>query len=137
MKINLKDLDYQFKKKPILVGGKAKEYYEIRKSGADIDLIISSEDYGGFSKKYPDCACEIWGDLGVKIRGYEIWRTICLFDYEYYLEDCIEKDDYKIVSLEKLLFMTALGIKKPKYLADLYLIVDKILKDKYQNYPKK
>lgn len=30
-----------FVEKPILIGGMAMEYYEMRKAGADIDLIIS------------------------------------------------------------------------------------------------
>jgi hypothetical protein len=34
-----------FKKKPVLIGGMAKEYYGLRKTGMDIDLVISDEDY--------------------------------------------------------------------------------------------
>jgi hypothetical protein len=36
-----------------------------------------------------------------------------------------------IISLEKLLFLKALGMKKDKYRVDLELIVKKILDDKY------
>lgn len=35
----------RFESKPILIGGMAMEYYGIRKSGADIDLVIRDEDY--------------------------------------------------------------------------------------------
>lgn len=34
-----------FSNKPILVGGMAMEYYGLRKSGNDIDLVVSDEDY--------------------------------------------------------------------------------------------
>lgn len=41
----LKEKNLNFTKKPILIGGMAMEYYGMRKSGADIDLIICDEDY--------------------------------------------------------------------------------------------
>lgn len=47
MIISLQKLEYTFKKNPLLVGGKAKEYYGIRKAGDDVDLIISGKDYEG------------------------------------------------------------------------------------------
>lgn len=124
--VNFSLLQYQFIKKPLLVGGKAKEYYGIRKSGKDTDLIISQTDYENLTKHYPKNNADLGGDLGVKVHGFEIWSTICWFDYNFLSEGSIEKESYKIISLEKLLFLTALGIKKPKYLEDLRLIVAKI-----------
>ena len=41
---------YKFKYPPILVGGKAMEYYNLRKTGHDIDYIISKYDYNKLSK---------------------------------------------------------------------------------------
>ena len=35
----------QFSSKPILIGGQAMEYYDIRKSGKDIDFVITDKDY--------------------------------------------------------------------------------------------
>ncbi len=134
MEINLKVLDYQFKTKPLLVGGKAKEYYEVRKSGNDTDLIVTPEDYEGLAKKYPQNLADLWGDLGVKVHGFEIWKTICLYGYDFLSAGAIEKEDYKIISLEKLLFLTALGIKKRKYQDDLKLIVDKIFEIQYKDF---
>ncbi len=134
MNIDLSKLNYSFKNKPLLVGGKAKEYYEIRKSGEDIDLIVSSVDYEALVKLYPDNRKDVWGDFGVAVYEFEIWKTICQFDYDYLSESSIEMEDYRIISLEKLLFLTALAIKTQKYLDDLYLIVDKVLKLKYKDF---
>ena len=132
IKIDLSNLDYKFIQKPLLVGGKAKEYYEIRKSGIDTDLIVSSEDYESLAEKYPANLKDLFGDKGVIINDFEIWKTICLYDYDFLSEDATEVDDYKIISIEKLTFLTALAIKKEKYLEDLKLLVDKVLEIKYK-----
>ncbi|MCA9380701.1 hypothetical protein KC678_00360 [Candidatus Dojkabacteria bacterium] len=132
IKIDLSNLDYKFIQKPLLVGGKAKEYYEIRKSGIDTDLIVSSEDYESLAEKYPANLKDLFGDKGVIINDFEIWKTICLYDYDFLSEDATEVDDYKIISIEKLTFLTALAIKKEKYLEDLKLLVDKVFEIKYK-----
>ena len=132
MVIDLTPLDFEFISKPLLIGGKAKEYYGIRKAGADIDFVITTQDYERLAKKYPDNLKDL--DLGVIIHGFEIWRTICQFDYAYLSEHAEEKETYEIISLEKLLFLTALGMKKDKYKKDLALIVDKIFEIKYKDF---
>ncbi|OGK17751.1 hypothetical protein A3F32_01220 [Candidatus Roizmanbacteria bacterium RIFCSPHIGHO2_12_FULL_42_10] len=125
-KIDLLPLKYQFTSKPLLVGGRAKEYYGIRKSGPDTDLVVSQKDYENLAKKYPENKADLFGDLGVKLFGFEIWSTISWFNYDFLSEGSIGEKSYKIISLEKLLFLTALAIKKPKYLDDLRFIVRKI-----------
>ena len=45
MDIDLTPLDFEFSSKPLLIGGKAKEYYGLRKAGADIDFVITAADY--------------------------------------------------------------------------------------------
>jgi hypothetical protein len=127
MNLNLTKLKYSFKKKPLLIGGKAMEYYGLRKAGNDIDLIVDVEDIAELIKLFPNRIKDLWGDLGVCPFEFEIWKTICLFDYSYYKKGAIEKDDYLIISLENLLFMKALALKKEKYLNDLKLIVNHIL----------
>lgn len=134
LNIDFSKLNYEFISKPLLVGGKAKEFYGIRKSGIDTDLIITTKDYEALSKHYPDNLKDLWGDLGVCIYDFEIWKTICQFDYEFLSEGAEEKDNYKIISLEKLLFLTAMGMKKEKYHKDLELIVEKIFEIKYQDF---
>ena len=136
MDIDLSVLNYRFTAKPLLIGGKAKEYYKIRKSGPDTDLVVTEKDYLSLSVLYPDGKKDLWGDKGVIIKGFEIWRTICLFDYDYLSREALETENYKIISLEKLLFLTALGIRKDKYLEDLKLIVEKIFEIQYKDFDK-
>jgi hypothetical protein len=134
MDVDLNKLHYSFTKKPLLIGGKAMEYYGLRKSGWDIDFVASEEDVMKLIELYPQRVKDLWGDLGVCPYEFEIWRTINLFDYTYYKEKAIEKDTYLIISLEKLLVMKALAIKKEKYLKDVNLIVNHIIEDQETKY---
>ena len=45
--------NFKFKNPPILVGGKAMEFYGLRKAGDDIDYIISKADYERLLKIIP------------------------------------------------------------------------------------
>lgn len=131
--IDLSKLNYFFKKKPLLIGGLAKEYYGIRNSGPDIDFVVNTTDYEQLANLYPKNTVDLFGDLGVKIHDFEIWKSICLFDYDFLSEHSEEKENYRIISLEKLLFLTALASKKEdKYQKDLKLIIAKILEKQYQ-----
>jgi len=131
MLIDLTKLNFTFTSPPLLIGGKAMEYYNLRPAGADIDFVVSQEDYLRLRTQYPECLREIWGDLGVCPFEFEIWRSICLFDYDYLSPGALEQDGYRVISIEKLLFLKALGYKVEKYRKDLELIVDRILKDNY------
>lgn len=53
MKIDFSLLNYNFMKKPLLVGGMAMEYYGLRKAGRDIDLIVAQEDHSALKKLFP------------------------------------------------------------------------------------
>jgi len=131
MEINLKILDYNFLHKPLIIGGKAMEYYGLRKAGLDIDLVIHTEDHNILKIKYPNNIKDLYGDIGICEYGFEIWNQICTFDYEYLNLNAIEETEYKIISLEKLLFLKALAIKIPKYNNDLKLVVELILNKAY------
>lgn len=87
--IDLSKLEYDFSQKPLLIGGKAMEYYGIRESGNDIDLVISRDDHARLVQKYPDNLKDLFGDIGVIEFEFEIWNTICTFDYEYLKEHAI------------------------------------------------
>lgn len=67
--------------------------------------------YLGLRVLFPDRLKEIWGDLGVCPYEFEIWRSICLFDYAFLSVDAVEEDGFRVISLEKLLFLKALGYK--------------------------
>jgi hypothetical protein len=129
--IKLTELGYTFSTKPLLIGGMAMEFYGLRPAGRDIDFVITRQDYEGLAALYPDHLRDLFGDLGVCVGEFEIWISICLFDYNYLSLNALERADYKIISLEKLLFLKAMGMQVPKYEADLRLIVQKILDIQY------
>lgn len=83
-------LDFEFTSKPLLIGGLAMEFYGLRKAGADIDFVITNMDYQRLAQKYPDNKRDLWGDLGICVHGFEIWRSICWFDYDFLSEGAIE-----------------------------------------------
>ena len=122
LQIELCKEQLNFSSKPILIGGMAMEYYGMRKSGADIDLVITDLDYQILSDKYQDCRKDLWGDLGVVVGKFEIWRSIALLDYDFYLKDAVDEGDVFVVSLDRLLFMRVIAMEVDKYMKDLNLI---------------
>lgn len=131
MKLPLEQLNYQFRDKPLLIGGKAMEYYGLRKSGADIDLVISARDHENLRRQYPDHIKDLYGDLGICECDFEIWNQICRYDYKELKEGAVEEPSFLVISLEKLLFLKTLAIKEEKYYKDVLLLIDEILKRKY------
>ena len=47
-------IDYKFKKKPLVLGGLALEYYKIRKTTHDYDYMVSPVDWKALKKLHPD-----------------------------------------------------------------------------------
>lgn len=111
-----------FTSKPILIGGMAMEYYEMRRSGDDIDLIITDEDYQSLAAKYPDQRKDLYGDLGVVIDKFEIWRSIAHLDYDFFKKDAIEEENVFIVSIDRLLWTRVCAMGVEKYRKDLDLL---------------
>jgi hypothetical protein len=107
------------------------EYYGLRQAGADIDFIITREDYSALAARYPGHLKDLWGDLGVCIFGFELWTCIMLHDYDDLSIGAIDAGEYLVISMEKLLLLKALGMKVAKYHTDLELIVKKITDDAY------
>ena len=134
---DLSRLHFTFTTPPLLIGGKAMEYYDLRPAGADVDFVITAGDYERLAQQYPNHLREIWGDMGVCVFEFEIWKSICLFDYDCLSPGAIELAGYRMISLEKLLFLKALGMKEAKYHHDLELIVQRVLHDRYERYYKK
>ena len=131
MDVPLEKLAYQFKDKPLLIGGVAMEYYGLRKAGADIDLVISLGDHADLKRQYPDHIKDLYGDIGICEFGFEIWNQICRYDYEELKVGAIEEPSLLIISLDRLLFLKTLAIRHEKYYQDVLLLVDEILKRKY------
>ena len=114
----------RFTKKPILIGGLAMEYYGMRKAGADIDFVICDADYQTLAYENPDKRKDIWGDLGVAIGPFEIWRSIALLDYDFYKEGAIDEGAVLVVSIERLMLMRVIAMDVKKYMDDLKRIRD-------------
>ena len=131
MDIPLEKLAYNFLDKPLLIGGKAMEYYVLRKAGADIDLVISLRDHENLKHQYPNHIKDLAGDIGICEFDFEIWNQICRYNYEELKVGAIDKDSWLIISLERLLFLKTLAIREEKYYQDVLLLVDEILKQKY------
>ena len=131
MEMPLDKLKYKFRNKPLLIGGKAMEYYGLRKAGADIDLVISSRDHVKLSALYPNNIKDLSGDLGICEYGFEIWNQICRFNYEFLRVGAVEENEYLISSLHRLLFLKTLAIKQQKYYNDVLLIVERIIAVQY------
>jgi hypothetical protein len=134
MHINLTRLNFTFTTPPLLIGGNAMEFYGLRPAGADVDFVITASDYERLAHQYPAHLKDLGGDLGVCVYEFEIWKSICLFDYVFLAAGALEQEDYRVISLEKLLFLKALGMKVDKYHHDLELLVERLLQDQYENY---
>jgi hypothetical protein len=119
---NLYESKFHFSVKPILIGVMAMEYYGIRKSGADIDLIITDEDYKNLAMQYPEKKKDLFGDLGLVIDNFEIWRSIAHLDYDFYKKDAIEEDQVFIISIDRLLWSRVCAMEVEKYRNDLMLM---------------
>ena len=121
-RVVLAPLNFSFSVPPLLVGGLAMEYYGLRPAGSDIDLVITVEDYDRLAGQYPDNLKNLWGDLGVCVHGFEIWRTIWMLDYAFLSEGAHEEAEFIVISFERLLLMRVGAMAKPKYHADLELM---------------
>lgn len=124
--IDIDVLNYDFESKPILIGGKALEYYGVRDSDNDFDFVISEDDYERLQYKYPDYTKNLCDDLGVCVKDFELWKSICLLDYNFFIEGAIEEDEFFVVSFDKLMFMKVLSISSDKSKRDLELMRDRM-----------
>lgn len=78
------------------------EYYGLRE-GNDIDFVVAAEDaedYDALAKQHPDHTKELFGDFGVVLENLEVWKSICLFDYDYLKAAAVDLKDYLVISLE-------------------------------------
>ena len=131
MDIGLEKLEYTFHHKPLLIGGRAMEYYGLRKAGADVDLVVHPNDHAALIRRYPDHVKDLAGDIGVCEFGFEIWNQICTFDYFYLTENAVADGDHLVIAPDKLLFLKALAMEIPKYHRDLELVVKYVLDRAY------
>jgi GNAT superfamily N-acetyltransferase len=130
----LAPLGRAFTRKPLVVGGRAMEHYGLRPSGPDIDLVLAFDDFVAVVHEHPGRLKDLWGDLGVCVGQYELWKTICLLSYADLVDGAVDLGDVLVISLEKLLLMKALAMTKEKYLADTRLVAARLLQDQARGY---
>ena len=133
--INIQKLGYEFLDKPVIVGGLAMEYYGLRRHGDDVDFIITDRDYQRLKVKFPDNRKDVWGDFGILVHGFELFRSIYRFDHAHYASGAIELTNYKVVNIDLLFRMKvfALGVAK-KHDCDIQLLKEYYQRDQNPEY---
>lgn len=53
---------------------------------------------------------------------FEIWRSIALLDYDFFLADAIEEENVYVVSIHRLLWTRVCAMEVEKYRKDLELM---------------
>ena len=121
--INIQRLGYAFLDKPVIVGGLAMEYYGLRRHGDDIDFIVTDRDYQRLKIKFPENRKDVWGDFGILVDGFELFRSIYKFDHAHYSLGAIELTNYRVVNIDMLFRMKvfALGVAA-KHDSDVQLL---------------
>ena len=144
----LKLTNYKFEKKPLVVGGLAMEYYGLRKTGHDYDYMVSKKDWKKLKKLHPKkinlfggkTEKDLDATINLKKEKVDLISTLYQHNYNDLVKGAINKDKYKIISLEKLLYIKTIdavfkNTKKSKN--DQILMVNDIIKKKYSNNKKK
>jgi hypothetical protein len=136
--INIQRLGYEFLDKPVIVGGMAMEYYGLRKHGDDIDFIVTERDYQRLKAKFPHNRKDVWGDFGILVNGFELFRSIYKFDHAHYSLGAIELINYKVINIDMLFRMKvfAMGVAE-KHDLDVRLLKEyyqQFQNQEYQNY---
>jgi hypothetical protein len=110
--IDIQNLGFEFLDKPVIVGGLAMEYYGLRKHGDDIDFIVTDRDYQRLKVRFPENRKDVWGDFGILVHGFELFRSIYKFDHAHYSQGAVELTNYKIIGIDMLFRMKvfALGV---------------------------
>ena len=134
--VDLSGLGVSFTAKPILMGGLAMEYYGLRGAGADVDFIIADADYRALAAKYPASRKDMWGDLGLLIGKYELFRSVFRLDYDFFAVGAVECGVCKVLSFERLFFMKAIAFENQpeveKHSSDFRLIFGCVC-ERFQN----
>tara|TARA_B100001093_G_C26656487_1_gene939867 strand:- start:539 stop:1006 length:468 start_codon:yes stop_codon:yes gene_type:complete len=140
----LSNLNYTFIEKPLFVGGIALEYHDVRKNGTDIDIMVSPEDWVNLKKMFPDNINLFGGktesDVDATINTFvdntklDLISTLFMYKYHELIDDSIELEEYKVISLRNVLFLKTLAAVETidqKSIRDQQLIVNKICDIRY------
>jgi hypothetical protein len=126
MQLDLSKLDFVFSAKPLLIGGKAMEFYELRPAGEDVDLLVAEEDYFVLAQAHVGQVKTSGQDTGLIVNGYELWQSKLGAGYRYWSEDAIEQDEFLVLSLERLFLMKLSSKNSLRNLQDANLIAARL-----------
>ena len=113
--------NFKFKHKPILLGGGAYEHYKLRKTGSDLDVMISNEDkerikklgyplnlFGGKTEKDVDSSFTNFAELDI-----DLMITVNQYGYDFFVERAINgpTHDLLVMGIEDLLMTKVFAVK--------------------------
>ena len=116
--------NFKFKHKPILLGGGAYEHYKLRKTGSDLDVMISNEDkerikklgggryelnlFGGKTEKDVDSSFTNFAELDI-----DLMITVNQYGYDFFVERAIHgpTHDLLVMGIEDLLMTKVFAVK--------------------------
>ncbi len=113
--------NFKFKHKPILLGGGAYEHYKLRKTGSDLDVMISNEDkkriknlgyelnlFGGKTEKDIDSSFTNFAELDI-----DLMITINQYGYDFFVKRAIHgpTHDLLVMGIEDLLMTKVFAVK--------------------------
>jgi hypothetical protein len=122
MVIDLAPLGYTFEQAPLLIGGQAMEHYGLRPAGDDADFIVALVDFERLARRYPGHGKELEGDRGLLVGALEFWASFRGYDYAFLAADAVPAAGYGVIAPEKLLFLKALCLDRPKDERDARLL---------------
>ena len=132
-------MNYQFKYPPILVGGKAMEYYGLRKCGRDMDYVVHKTDYKNLLKienpnKYFPLQTPGITYTGGK-KDMDFFLHLYQFDYNRLKQNAVKKGNMLIISKEDLILLKTMGLTNKKYKnkhkKDILLLAKSLVRSKY------
>ena len=65
----------------------------------------ADRDYQNLKRKYPKNRKDVWGDFGLAIQDFELFRSMYKFDYSYYTQGSIALGGFLIVGIDMLFRM--------------------------------
>jgi hypothetical protein len=121
---------FAFLLKPLLIGGKAMEYYQLR-SGNDYNFLIPKEEFRRLRLHFPNTFfTNTYGDAGIRVGDYAFYESQFGFIYFQLERDAIDGHDYLVAHLEFLLFLKTLTLVydpgNQKARQDLFLLMQKL-----------